>query len=189
MHGGEPEGERAELLMPGGSVSEVLRERARLLSRPPGSDAERAESAPMLLVRVGPAGLYGIPYADIEEIVGVPGITPVPCAPPCFAGIINYRGELLSVFDLRTVFGIAGAGGEAGVRVVVVRDRSALAGLRVDEIVGNDRFAAGALSPFPAGGSLFPGLVTGVHAGRIAILEISCLFAGPSTRFDDGDGA
>ena len=48
---------------------------------------------------------YGVPIASLHEIVRVPEITAVPDAPDYLEGVINLRGKIVSVMDLRKRFG------------------------------------------------------------------------------------
>ncbi|MCE3010978.1 MAG: chemotaxis protein CheW [Proteobacteria bacterium] len=49
---------------------------------------------------------YAIPLLSVREVIAVPDITPVPQSPVHFLGIMNLRGQVISVIDLRTKFGI-----------------------------------------------------------------------------------
>ena len=48
---------------------------------------------------------YGVPIAALHEIVRVPEITAVPDAPEFVEGVINLRGKIVSVIDLRKRLG------------------------------------------------------------------------------------
>jgi purine-binding chemotaxis protein CheW len=51
---------------------------------------------------------YGVPIASVQEIVRVPeALTHVPKAPPFVEGVINLRGAVLPVIDLRQRLGLA----------------------------------------------------------------------------------
>lgn len=49
---------------------------------------------------------YAIPLLDVREVIAVPETTPVPFTPPHFLGIMNLRGQVISVIDLRSKLGI-----------------------------------------------------------------------------------
>lgn len=49
---------------------------------------------------------YAIPLLAVKEVIAVPEITPIPFTPPHFLGIMNLRGQVISVIDLRTKLGI-----------------------------------------------------------------------------------
>ena len=53
---------------------------------------------------------YGIGILKIKEIIGMMPITPVPRTPECVKGVINLRGKVIPVIDLRLKFGMAEIG-------------------------------------------------------------------------------
>jgi purine-binding chemotaxis protein CheW len=75
---------------------------------------------------------YGVPITSLHEIVRVPEITAVPDAPEYLEGVINLRGKIVSVMDLRKRFGIVQSGIKKGNRILVVGHAGKLAGLIVD---------------------------------------------------------
>lgn len=50
---------------------------------------------------------YGIPILKVSEIIGITQITPVPKTPSFIKGIINLRGRIIPVMDLRLKFGMS----------------------------------------------------------------------------------
>lgn len=48
---------------------------------------------------------YGIPLSLVKEVIGVVKITPIPHVPTFFKGLINLRGRIISVIDLRVKLG------------------------------------------------------------------------------------
>jgi len=75
---------------------------------------------------------YGVPITSLHEIVRVPEITAVPDAPDYLEGVINLRGKIVSVMDLRKRFGDANATIGKQNRILVVEHQGRLAGLIVD---------------------------------------------------------
>jgi purine-binding chemotaxis protein CheW len=75
---------------------------------------------------------YGVPITSLHEIVRVPDITAVPDAPEYLEGVINLRGKIVSVMDLRKRFGVKQATLKKGNRILVVEHAGRLAGLIVD---------------------------------------------------------
>lgn len=51
------------------------------------------------------AETYGVEILKVKEIIGIMEITPVPHAPDCVKGVINLRGKIIPVVDLRVQFG------------------------------------------------------------------------------------
>jgi purine-binding chemotaxis protein CheW len=75
---------------------------------------------------------YGVPITSLHEIVRVPEITAVPDAPDYLEGVINLRGKIVSVMDLRKRFGDKKATIKKQNRILVVEHGGKLAGLIVD---------------------------------------------------------
>jgi purine-binding chemotaxis protein CheW len=75
---------------------------------------------------------YGVPITSLHEIVRVPEITAVPDAPDYLEGVINLRGKIVSVMDLRKRFGDKQATLTKRNRILVVEHSGKLAGLIVD---------------------------------------------------------
>ncbi len=75
---------------------------------------------------------YGVPIQSLHEIVRVPEITAVPDAPDYLEGVINLRGKIVSVVDLRKRFGQPSTALDRRSRILVVEHRGRLAGMIVD---------------------------------------------------------
>jgi purine-binding chemotaxis protein CheW len=124
---------------------------------------------------------YGVPITSLHEIVRVPEITAVPDAPEYMEGVINLRGKIVSVIDLRKRFGEKlGAGGRRN-RILVVEHAGRLSGLIVDSASEVLKIPLEEVEPPPAvfqDGGL--NCVTGLakYKGRlIVLLEMSKLLA------------
>src|SRR5215813_14747651 len=75
---------------------------------------------------------YGAPITALHEIVRVPEITAVPDAPAYMEGVINLRGKIVSVVDLRKRFGKSAGPLNRRTRILVVEHKGRLAGMIVD---------------------------------------------------------
>ncbi len=75
---------------------------------------------------------FGVPIALVHEIVRVPEITAVPDAPACVEGVINLRGRIISVVDLRKRFGEKDSSRNKKNRILVAEVDGKLVGLVVD---------------------------------------------------------
>jgi|SRR5581483_537161 len=75
---------------------------------------------------------FGVPITCVHEIVRVPEITSVPDSPEFVEGVINLRGKIVSVVDLRKRFGEANIDPGKKNRVIVVESDGKLVGLIVD---------------------------------------------------------
>jgi len=75
---------------------------------------------------------YGVPITSLHEIVRVPEITAVPDAPEYMEGVINLRGKIVSVIDLRKRLGEKKVASSRRNRILVVEHNGRLSGLIVD---------------------------------------------------------
>ena len=75
---------------------------------------------------------FGVPISLVHEIVRVPEITAVPEAPDYVEGVINLRGKIISIIDLRKRFGERQISPGKKNRILVVEVDSKMVGLIVD---------------------------------------------------------
>ncbi len=76
---------------------------------------------------------YGLPIQSVREIVGIQPITLVPLAPEMARGVINLRGKIVPVADLRVRFRMKPAA-EPESCIIIVRSRGADIGVLVDAV-------------------------------------------------------
>jgi purine-binding chemotaxis protein CheW len=76
--------------------------------------------------------VFGVPINLVHEIVRVPEITSVPDSPGCVQGVINLRGKIVSVVDLRRRFGAKEINTSKKNRILVTEAGGKLVGLIVD---------------------------------------------------------
>lgn len=90
-----------------------------------------------LTFQLGSEG-YGIPIGKVKSIIGYMDITSVPRTPPHVKGVINLRGQVISVIDLRSRLGMAPAERTDETCIVVVEtqkgSRIVNTGLIVDKV-------------------------------------------------------
>jgi purine-binding chemotaxis protein CheW len=75
---------------------------------------------------------YGVDVRLVQEIIRVAEITPVPRAPASIKGVINLRGRIIPVIDLKRKLGLGDVTPDRRARIVVVKLRDRLVGLLVD---------------------------------------------------------
>lgn len=130
---------------------------------------------------------YGIGVLAVQEIIRITAITPVPQLPAHLRGVINLRGRIVPVVDLRRRFGLpADTDGERAC-IVVVQIRTAARGiiplgLVVDAVEEVLTIAAGDIEPPPEFGcavdiSFLRGLAR-VHDAVKALLDIDRVLTG-----------
>lgn len=78
---------------------------------------------------------YGMDILRVQEIKRMMGITRVPSTPAFIKGVINLRGSVLPVIDLRTRLGLAENELTEAARIIVVLVNDGIVGFIVDEVV------------------------------------------------------
>ena len=154
---------------PSAAGQRLLEERAVVLARPA---PETARGQSVEFVEFSLAGeRYGFESACLREVCALKELTPLPCAPACVAGILNVRGEILAVIDLRVLFELPAAGPVEGAKILIVEAAGARAGFLADALHGVRRAPAAELQPAPA---TFTGVRTdflrGITRERVAVL-------------------
>ena len=78
---------------------------------------------------------YGIDISLIDNIVLMQQITRVPMAQSYFSGVINLRGEIIPVLNLRLLFGLPMKEYTNATRIIIIKPESnAKVGVLVDEV-------------------------------------------------------
>ena len=129
---------------------------------------------------------YGVRISAVREIVRVPEITAVPNAPEAVEGVINLRGKIIPVLDLRKRFGQTNIQADKKNRILVVELENRLLGLIVNSASEVLKIPP---SDIEAPGSMLAetesGYVTGVGklGGRLVILlDIAKLLQRPEYK-------
>ena len=77
---------------------------------------------------------YGINVMQVQEVLRVTEIAPVPGAPGFVLGIINLRGNVVTVIDTRTRFGLPTTEVDDSSRIVIIESEEQVVGILVDSV-------------------------------------------------------
>jgi purine-binding chemotaxis protein CheW len=78
--------------------------------------------------------VYGINVMQVQEVLRITEIAPVPGAPPYVLGIINLRGNVVTVIDTRTWFGLPTKETDDASRIIVIESEKQVVGILVDAV-------------------------------------------------------
>jgi purine-binding chemotaxis protein CheW len=150
----------------------LWRQRAIELAGAPDRDREDGELLKLVILRLGP-DRYGVPITGVREILRVGRITPVHTAPAFVRGVLNLRGVITTILDLRAFFGLeAGPVGE-GARILIAEGAGMAVGLLVEQVEGIvDLPAAEVKPPLASAKGLAEDYVAGIAApdGQMVVL-------------------
>src|SRR5438132_7750146 len=93
------------------------------------------------------AELYGVEISRVHEIIRLQAVTRVPRTPTFVEGVINLRGKVIPVVDLRRRFGLPTAEHTRASRIVVVEIGDQVVGIIVDGVSEVLRVSSGTIEP------------------------------------------
>lgn len=148
----------------------ILRERARMLAQAPeeAGTEETIEVVTMLLAYEN----YAIETAYVREVYPLRDLTPLPCTPPFVAGIVNVRGQVMSVIDLKKLFELPTQGLTDLNKVVILSDGDMEFGILADAILGVQDIPLHSLqTKLPTLTGIREDYLKGITAERLVVLD------------------
>ena len=159
---------------------EILKIRARALAQEPG--AKKAAEADLKVVAFLLADeKYGIQASYVREVSPLKELTPLPGTPPFVLGMINLRGRILSVIDIKKFFDLPEKGLTDLNKVIIVYSDKMEFGILADGILGVRGIPLGDIQPsLPTLTGIREEYLKGVTAERIVILDAEKLLSDPA---------
>lgn len=77
---------------------------------------------------------FGVDILKVQEIIRMMEITKVPRAPEFVEGVINLRGKVIPIIDLRKRFGLSSRGHDKHTRIIVIEINNMIVGFVVDSV-------------------------------------------------------
>jgi purine-binding chemotaxis protein CheW len=155
------------------NLQERLRQRARQYAEPLPTEASEAEERISALVfRLGNEQ-YGIPVGYVRSVRPLPRLTRVPGIPAFYRGVVNLRGQIVTVMDLRLFLEIHNEEAAAPGELVIVRaDKHRLElGLLAHHVVGVQVIPQRALQA-----SSEVRFALGITAEKVVLLNLEQIF-------------
>jgi purine-binding chemotaxis protein CheW len=155
----------------------VLEERALALAREPAQAV-----SPDAWIEVVEFTLaherYAVASEYVREVYPLEDITPLPCTPAFVLGIVNLRGEILSVIDIKKFFDLPEKGLTNLNKVIVLESRDMVFGIVADAISGVRRILRADIQPtLPTLIGIRADYLQGVTAERVVILDAEKLLS------------
>ena len=162
----------------------ILESRARTAARPSvqPDDVDRLEILAFSLAGES----YGVATRHVREVCQLKNLTAVPCTPPFIAGVMNLRGRILAIVDLRKLFELPALGLTELNRVIVLHGGADELGLLSDSVVGVRSVAASELQEsLPTLTGIRGRLLTGVTGQMLAVLDGGRLLADAGLKVNE----
>lgn len=186
--------ERARLAMESGGepqpeeIARILADRALALAKPLEDAAPSTEMIELLVVSLG-GERFGIETVYALEVFSLRELIPVPCTPAFVLGVVNYKGRILTVLDLRSILGLSGGGVAEGNKVVSVEAGGMTFGIVVGTVAGTISVLAHTVAPPPeALTGLRMDLTRGITEELITILDLDALARAPAILINEQVG-
>ncbi len=149
----------------------TLRERARALARgAAGSegDQEYVEVVEFMLAHER----YALELTHIREVYPLKDLTPLPGTPDFVLGIINIRGQILSIIDIKRFFDLPEKGLTNLNQVIILQSEEMEFGILADEILGTKSIPASTIQDsLPTLTGIRAEYLKGVTGDRVVILD------------------
>jgi len=150
----------------------VLRSRAKKLSQEiesKGTGEEYFEVLEFLLANE----TYAIETMFVREVYPMTELTPLPCTPAFVFGLINIRGQILTVMDMKKFFNLPERGITNLNKVIVARKDAMELGILADEIIGIRNIPEKGLNPpLPTMTGIHAEYLKGVNGERLIVLDM-----------------
>jgi purine-binding chemotaxis protein CheW len=157
----------------------ILKKRAQVLARVPkgeGDGGECLEVVEFLLAYE----TYGIESSYIREVYPLKELTPLPGTPPFVLGIINVRGQILSVIDLKKFFDLPEKGLTDLNRVIIIQAEKMEFGILADAIHAIRHIPVREIQPsLPTLTGIRAEYLRGVTGDRLVVLNVAKILADP----------
>lgn len=169
-------------------IQEVLYRRTRLLARPARGSEALADVQRVLTFTLG-AEHYAVPVTCVQIIDDLKQLAPVPCTPSFYVGVVNVRGKIISVLELRLLFGIPidNDTERAPRKLVIVRANGLEISLLSHEVSGVIDLARSDLSaPSEVLVGINPDYIAGTTAEGTILLDIDALLSDTRLIVEEG---
>jgi purine-binding chemotaxis protein CheW len=149
----------------------ILQERAQTLARE-AVPAETADASIEVIEFLLAHERYAVASEYVREVYPLEDITPLPCTPAFVLGIVNLRGEILSVIDIKKFFDLPEKGLTNLNKVIVLESADMVFGIVADAISGVRRIQRADIQPsLPTLTGIREDYLQGVTAERVVILD------------------
>lgn len=160
-------------------AARILRARAQALARPPEEPPAAATLLELLEFRLADER-YALETRFVREVHPLKDLTPLPGVPAFVLGIVNVRGRIVPVLDLKKFFDLPERGLTDLHRIILIGGKDLELGILADATTGVRSVAADTLQPsLPTLAGIRSEYLKGVTAERLVVLDVLRILADP----------
>jgi purine-binding chemotaxis protein CheW len=164
----------------------TLRDRARLLAASSKADATAPRSLLEIVEFVLGPERYGIESRRIREIHPLNEFTPLPCTPAFVLGLVNIRGQILSIIDIKKLLDLPEKGLTDLNKIIIVHAHSIELGILADAILGTRSIAPEELHPaLPTLTGIRADYLQGITKDSLVVLDVGKILADERILVDE----
>lgn len=158
----------------------ILTMRARALAREPAKPPEDDQSAQVIEFALA-SETYAIETRFVRAVYPLQNLTPLPCTPPFVRGMVNVRGEILSVIDLKRFFDLPDRGLTDLNKVIVLQSEGMVFGVLADAVLDVRRIWMREVQPsLPTFNAVQEQYLKGITLERTVFLDAEKLLGDPA---------
>ncbi len=166
----------------------ILQARSRKLARKPSEPEQSSEDLLAVTEFLLARERYALELRFIREIWPLKELTPLPCTPPFVLGIINIRGQILSVIDFRRYAGLPIKGITELNRVMILRSGDMEFGVLADEILGMRTIPRREMQQQPFQTGVLAHFIMGMAPDGCIILDGEKILSENAIVVEEGEG-
>jgi purine-binding chemotaxis protein CheW len=152
--------------------TKILKERALRLAQPPEQD-QGGEAFLAVIEFVLAHERYAMDVQYVKEVYPLKDLTSLPCTPSFVLGIINVRGQVVSVVDIKHFFDLPSKEPTDQTKVLIIKNHAMEMGVLADAVVGERKIP---LTDIQSDSAMLRGLreqyVRGVTQDRLVVMDV-----------------
>jgi purine-binding chemotaxis protein CheW len=167
-----------ETLSSSAERNRILKERAQQLARVPQARSGKNEVDVIAFTLARET--YAVELKYVREVYPLRDLTPIPCTPPFLIGIINIRGEMCAVVDLKQLLDLPESGLSNATRAVILQEGALELAIIADVVLGGRSVDVQEIAPPPAAlNGIKSQFLRGITSERLMILNAESILHYP----------
>ncbi len=160
-------------------TKEILKARAQALAREV-ANPDSADATLEIVEFMVAQERFAIESSHVREVVPLKELTPLPCVPPFVTGIINLRGQILSVIDIKKFFDLPDQGITDLHKVIILGDAHMELGILADNVSGVRTICLADIQPsLPTLTGIRSDYLHGITRDSVVILDVARIISDP----------